>query len=95
MRIPVFITLQALIYLARELCRQMASRWQADGCLQSEQIDTLFLISVRGQEGPKLTRDCQEFYYNRLLPIHIGSEEVQFLLVQFIRPIYGKYLGTR
>ena len=43
---------------------------QADSCLNSEQIDTLF-ISVGGQEGefgtrgsfwaggPKLTRDCQ------------------------------------
>jgi len=44
---------------------------QADSCLNSEQIDTLF-ISVGGQEGglggairaggPKSTRDCHEFF---------------------------------
>ena len=43
---------------------------QADSCLHSEQIDTLF-ISVGGQEGvwriwaggPKFTRDCQRTFF--------------------------------
>jgi len=46
---------------------------QADSCLHSEQIDTLF-ISVGGQEGglegggafwaggPRLTRECQDIF---------------------------------
>jgi len=39
---------------------------QADSCLNSEQIDTLF-ISVGGLGGgcfgPKFTRDCHDFFF--------------------------------
>jgi hypothetical protein len=68
------ITLQVLIYLARELCRQIAAY------ILSRLTPFFIVWGVRkgggvsfGARGAKFTRDCQELFFNSLLPYNYNT----------------------